>query len=94
VLEAVGADAALRTAERHSAAIDLLLTDVVMPGRSGRDLATAMATLSPDTRVLFMSGYSQDVIVHQGVLEEGFHLIEKPFAAENLLRKVREVLDG
>jgi two-component system cell cycle sensor histidine kinase/response regulator CckA len=93
VLEAIDADDALRTAERHPATIDLLLTDVVMPGGSGKDLATAMATLTTETSLLFLSGYSQAGSVHQGVLEEGFQLIEKPFEAKKLLRKVREVLD-
>jgi FixJ family two-component response regulator len=80
--------------KEHPSAIDLLLTDVVMPGRSGKELATEVLIHRSDTRVLFMSGYSHDVIVHQGVLDEGVSLIEKPFAAEDLLRKVREMLDG
>ena len=78
----------------HPGEIHLLLTDVVMPGRSGKELSTIVGELRPATRTLFMSGYSHDLIVHQGVLEEGVHLIEKPFSAENLLRTVREVLDG
>jgi two-component system cell cycle sensor histidine kinase/response regulator CckA len=65
-----------------------------LPGRSGKDLAVDVARLRPVTKVLFMSGYSQDVIVHQGVLEEGATLIEKPFSADELLRKVRDLLDG
>jgi DNA-binding NtrC family response regulator len=92
VLVAGNADEALAIAdpEQH---IDLLLTDVVMPGMSGKDLAGKMTLARPELRVLYMSGYSEDVIVHQGALEPGVHLIEKPFAAEALLRKVRDVLD-
>jgi two-component system, cell cycle sensor histidine kinase and response regulator CckA len=93
VLAAPNAQEALRIARAHTETIALLLTDVVMPGRSGKQLAADLAELGAGPKVLFMSGYSQDVIVHQGVLEEGVNLIEKPFAAENLLRKVREVLD-
>ena len=74
--------------------IDLLLTDVVMPGMSGRELADRLAAGRPDLAVLYMSGYSQDVIHHQGVLEEGVALVEKPFEGEVLLRAVRERLQG
>jgi PAS domain S-box-containing protein len=94
VLEAANADEAIPTAREHLGQLDLLLTDVVMPGRSGKELAAEIMVLSPTTKVLYMSGYSADVIVHQGVIEEGVHLIEKPFSAEALLRRVREILDG
>jgi CheY-like chemotaxis protein len=94
VMIASNADEAMAIVKEHPSAIDLLLTDVVMPGRSGKELATEVLIHRSDTRVLFMSGYSHDVIVHQGVLDEGVSLIEKPFAAEDLLRKVREMLDG
>ena len=94
VLAAANADEALAIVQGHPDEIDLLLTDVVMPGRSGRELSLDALEHRPTTRVLFMSGYSQDVIVHQGVLEEGVSLIEKPFSADDLLRKVRDVLDG
>jgi PAS domain S-box-containing protein len=93
VLAASNAEEALEIAGTHQGQIDLLLTDVVMPGRSGKELAAEIGALSPGTNVLYMSGYSQDVIVHQGVIEEGVNLIEKPFAAESLLRRVREILD-
>jgi DNA-binding response OmpR family regulator len=93
VLAAADADEAVRMARDHPTPVDLLLTDVVMPRRSGKELASELSQLSPTTRVLFMSGYSHDVIVHQGVLEEGINLIEKPFAAETLLTTVRAVLD-
>jgi PAS domain S-box-containing protein len=94
VLPAANADEAVGLARDHAGEIDLLLTDVVMPGRSGKALAADLAELEHGIKVLYMSGYSQDIIVHQGILEEGVNLIEKPFAAQNLLRQVREVLDA
>jgi PAS domain S-box-containing protein len=93
VLAASNAEEALRVAGEHAGEIDLLLTDVVMPGQSGKDLAAELSRLRPATKVLYMSGYSQDVIFHQAMLEEGVDLIEKPFAVRNLLRQIREVLD-
>jgi two-component system, cell cycle sensor histidine kinase and response regulator CckA len=93
-LAASNADEALGIAREHDGEIALLLTDVIMPGRSGKELAAEIGKLYPRTKVLFMSGYSQDLIVHQGVLEEGVNLIEKPFSVEDLLTRVREVLDG
>jgi PAS domain S-box-containing protein len=93
-LAASNADEALDVFGRHPGEIDLLLTDVIMPGRSGKELVAEVRLVSPRTRVLYMSGYSHDVIVHQGVLEEGAHLIEKPFPVESLLRRIREILDA
>jgi PAS domain S-box-containing protein len=94
VLVAANAEDALAIVHEHVGEIHLLLTDVVMPRRSGKELSMAVGELRPATRVLFMSGYGHDLIVDQGVLEEGVHLIEKPFSAENLFRSVRDVLDG
>jgi PAS domain S-box-containing protein len=94
VLTAANANEALRIAQEHPEEIRLLLTDVVMPGRSGRELAAELAAQRTAMSVLYMSGYSSDVIAHEGALAEGINLIEKPFAAENLLRKIREVIDG
>jgi CheY-like chemotaxis protein len=94
VLAAANADDALAIVGDHPGEIHLLLTDVVMPGRSGKELSNVVAELRPATRTLFMSGYGHDLIVDQGVLEAGVHLIEKPFSAENLFLRVREVLDG
>ena len=93
VLLASRGDAALELARRHEARIDLLITDVVMPGMSGRDLADEVQTLLPGIKVLYLSGYTDDAIVRHGVLEPGVAFLQKPFTADALARKVREVLD-
>ena len=85
---------ALRVAASHEGPIHLLLTDVVMPGLSGKAVATAIARTRPDTRVLYCSGYTEDAIVHHGVLEAGVAFLEKPFTPNGLARKVRDVLDA
>ena len=92
VITAAGAGEALRVCEREPGHIDLVLTDVVMPKSSGRELADRLAALRPEIKVLFMSGYTDNVIAHHGVLEEGVQFIEKPFSPEKLARKVRAVL--
>jgi PAS domain S-box-containing protein len=94
VMEAANAEDALELMRAHSGVIDLLLTDVVMPGRSGKDLSVDVLAQRPDTKVLFMSGYSENVIVHQGVIDKGVNLIEKPFSVDDLLRRIRDILDG
>jgi hypothetical protein len=94
VLAAANADAALAILADHPAKIDLLLTDVVMPGRSGKELSVEVLEHRPATKVLFMSGYSHHVIAPQGVLKDGVSLLEKPFSSEDLLAKIRDVLDG
>lgn len=73
---------------------DLLLTDVVMPGSNGRQVAQAAQAAWPGLKVLFMSGYAQDIIVHHGVVDPGLELLEKPFTGEALLARVRDLLDG
>jgi two-component system, cell cycle sensor histidine kinase and response regulator CckA len=85
---------AIRLARERTGEIDLLMTDVVMPEMNGRELARNILTLYPGLRRLFMSGYTADVIAHQGVLEEGVHFIQKPFGIKELAAKVREVLDS
>jgi CheY-like chemotaxis protein len=94
VLEAEGPAEALRLTTQHDGMIHLLLTDVVMPQMSGKQLAERVATLRPNTRVLYMSGYTDDTVAQHGILEEGTMLIQKPFTPENLATKVREALDA
>jgi YesN/AraC family two-component response regulator len=84
----------VRLAEEHPGDIHLLITDVVMPGMNGRDLADELRTFYPDIKILFMSGYTADVIAHRGVLEEDVQFIQKPFSMKDLGVKVREVLDA
>jgi PAS domain S-box-containing protein len=86
------AQAALLVAERESGPIDLVLTDMVMPKMNGLELAARLAQLKPSLRVLYMSGYSSDMMASRGVLQEGLLLVEKPFSPEQLVQKVREVL--
>src|SRR5205809_3987276 len=93
VLEAAHGAAALQTAAGHPGPIHLLLTDVVMPVLSGRQLADQLARLRPDAKVLYASGYTDDAVVRHGVLEAGISYLQKPFTADSLARKVREVLD-
>jgi PAS domain S-box-containing protein len=92
LLTASDAEQALRAATEEQGPIDLLVTDVIMPSASGKELAMSIAAVRPETLVLYMSGYPQDVIVHQGVLESDVALIEKPFSANSLLAKVDAML--
>jgi len=92
VLEAANGAQALELAGRHTGPIELLLTDVVMPGMNGRELSERLKDLRPGTKVLFMSGYSENVIVHQGVLKPGFAFIANPMVPDALAAKVRETL--
>ncbi len=93
VLEARSGADALVICREHAGPIDLLFSDVIMPGMNGAELAREAARLRPELRVLFMSGYTDDVIVHHGVLEKGTSFLQKPFSPESLARKLREVLD-
>jgi signal transduction histidine kinase len=77
----------------HRQSFDMLLTDVVLQDTNGKELYHKVKALCPDIKVLYMSGYTDDVIVHHGVLEEGISFIQKPFSVQGLLRKVRQVLD-
>lgn len=83
----------IRMAREHAGEIHLLVTDVVMPEMNGRDLARNLLTLYPNLKLLFMSGYTANVIAHHGVLDEGVNFIQKPFARKDLASKVREALD-
>jgi signal transduction histidine kinase len=93
VLQAARADEALQISRAHDGRIDLLLTDVIMPQMNGRELAELLIRQRPDLRVVYMSGYAEDVIVHQGALDPSLILVEKPFTPSVLARTVREVLD-
>jgi PAS domain S-box-containing protein len=93
VLTASTPGQAIQLAREHAGTIDLLITDVVMPEMNGRDLAKNILSLYPQTKRLFMSGYTADVIAHQGVLDEGVFFIQKPFSAQDLAAMVRKVLE-
>ncbi len=93
VLEAADGDEGLLVFGAHAAEIDMLLTDVVLPGKvRGRELAERITAMRPEVRVLFMSGYTENSIVHHGRLDDGVHLLGKPFKREQLASKVAEVL--
>ena len=93
LLEARNGGEALLTCERHKGHIDLLLTDVVMPQMSGRELAERLLQIRPDLKVLYMSGYTDEAILHHRVLAPGVALLQKPLTPDTMLRKVRAVLD-
>jgi two-component system cell cycle sensor histidine kinase/response regulator CckA len=94
ILEAANGPAAISVCESYTETIHLLVTDVVMPGISGRALVSRLTQLHPEMKVLYMSGYTHDVIVDRAVLEQGTHFLQKPFELGVLARKVREVLDA
>ncbi|HSR51509.1 MAG TPA: response regulator [Acidobacteriota bacterium] len=85
---------ALQVAEDHYRPIDLLLTDVVMPHMGGQELANNLSSRWPETKIIFMSGYSDEAISRQGVLKEGTAFIKKPFTADSLTRQIRRELDA
>ena len=94
VLSAASAEEAMRVAAGFPGNLDLLLTDVVMPGVSGRSLAEQLSFRQPGIKVLYMSGYTDSFIAGHGVVDPGTHLLHKPFTEEVLIQNVREVLDG
>ena len=94
VFDAAGPDDAIRINDRIEGEVDLLLTDVVMPRASGLQLARQLSLVRPGLKVLYMSGYTDNVIVHHGALDPGMALLEKPFTADGLAWKVRTVLDA
>jgi len=85
---------ALETVKTYAGAIDLLITDVVLPDMTGKDFVKKLSVITPGTKCIYMSGYTANAIAHQGVLEEGIHFLQKPFSREQLAGKVREVLDS
>ena len=94
VIEAADGAAAMQIAVAHEAVIHLLLTDVIMPGMNGRELAQRISEIRPNVKVLYMSGYTENVIGRNGTLDEGVRLLQKPFTLRDLKSKVREVLDS
>jgi len=93
VTSAMTPSEALTIVKQRKDRIDLLITDVVMPGMSGVQLADQISSLHPAIKVLYMSGYTAEAIVHRGVLDEGIHFIQKPFRTGDLATKIRELLD-
>ncbi len=94
VIEQKSGGLAIAYFDEHNPAIDLLITDVIMPGMNGRELQEKLQEKLPGLKALFMSGYTENVIAHHGVLDEGTEFIQKPFSIVSLTQKVREVLDG
>ncbi|HYM79186.1 MAG TPA: PAS domain S-box protein [Candidatus Dormibacteraeota bacterium] len=94
VLEAASADQAIQTAEKSADPIHLLLTDVIMPGMSGRQLAERILSKRPQTKIVYMTGYTDDMVVQHKVLEPGVQLLQKPFSKAELALKVRSTLDS
>ena len=93
VLEAGDGEQAIEVFEKHHAPIHLIITDVVMPGINGKELADKLTARCPEIKVLYISGYTDNVIVHHGVLEKGTNFIQKPYTMESITRKVRKVLE-
>jgi len=94
VLDSGGPDEALRMAKNYVGALPLLITDVVMPGMSGIELAEEFAKIRPETKVLYTSGYADGAIARHGGLASDASFLEKPFTRDGLLRKVRNILDS
>ena len=93
VLSATTPADALAQARQQGGRLDLLFTDVVMPEMNGRELANQVQVFFPECKVLFMSGYTADIIAHRGVLDEGVHFIQKPFSSLDLATAVQKVLN-
>lgn len=92
VLEASNGEEAIKICNEHKGEIDLMLTDVVMPAMNGKRLSEIVRPIQENIRVVYMSGYTDDAIVHHGVLDPGTNFIEKPFTAETLTSTIQEVL--
>jgi hypothetical protein len=94
VIDAADGLAGMQLNESYAGTIDILITDVVMPGMSGKELAQRVAATRPSIKVLFLSGYTEDAILHDGALDSGTAFLQKPFTLHGLARKVHEVLHG
>ena len=94
VLLAGDGEEALEVAQAHQGPIDLLLTDVVMPKMNGRELAQELARRIPDIKVLYASGYTENIIAHHGVLKEGVRFLPKPYTLNSLGRAVHDALEA
>ncbi|MBI4469601.1 MAG: response regulator [Acidobacteria bacterium] len=94
VLVSASGDLALNICQGYKGRIDLVISDVVMPGVGGPELVGRISLLRPNAKVLYVSGYTEEAMLHRGVLDSGFALLQKPFTPEKLARRVREVLDG
>jgi PAS domain S-box-containing protein len=94
ILAASSPNEAISLAKENAGKIDLLITDVVMPEMNGRDLSKELSSFNPRLKCMFVSGYTADVISHQGMLDEGVHFLQKPFSANDLAARVRETLKG
>jgi DNA-binding NtrC family response regulator len=93
VLAANSPAEAMSVVKDHQGEIQILLTDMIMPGMNGRELSKQIVHIYPNLKVLYMSGYTADVIAHHGVLDEGINFIQKPFSRIDLSIRVREALD-
>jgi DNA-binding response OmpR family regulator len=94
VFEAADGNQAIAQVDAHSGPIDIVVTDLIMPGLSGVDLAQRLTVLRAGARVLYMSGYTDNAIVRNGLLADGAPFLQKPFTPEELLKKLRDVLDA
>src|SRR5207244_12453025 len=94
VLSAGDGGTALERASAHTGAIELLVTDVVMPDMNGRELARRLTEARPRVKILYLSGYTDDAILHRGVLQEGVAFLQKPFSLRSLARNMRPVLEA
>ncbi len=93
VLKARTAAEAISAFDEYKTIVRLLLTDVVLPGQNGRDLATDLRSVSPKLKIIFTSGYPENVVTRQGLQEDGMFYLPKPFSAQSLTRKVQQVLE-
>jgi DNA-binding NtrC family response regulator len=93
VLDAADGEEALRQAADHEGGIQLLITDVIMPKLGGKELSYKLEKTNPGMKTLYISGYTDNAIVNHGVLDEGLAFIQKPFQPEELIKKIRELLD-